>query len=65
MFPLQQTYEDLKISVNATIKAVQLLLQLQVDNYSNLQRSIVGEMDSPEIRDFGYNKITKQNQKVF
>ena len=78
MFVSQQTYEGLKISVNAIIEAVQFLLQHEVryvlterfsqdslGNYFGRQRSIGGRKDNSAIRDFGYNDNSTRNQKVF
>ena len=78
MFISQQTYEGLEISINATIEAVQFLLQREVryvlterfsqdqlENYFGRQRSIGGRKDNPAIRDFGYNDNSIRNQKVF
>ena len=74
----QQTYEGLKISVNAIIKAVQFFLQHDVryvlterfsqdplENYFGGQCSIGGKKDNPAISDFGYNDNSIRNQKVF
>ena len=78
MFISQQTYEGLKISVNAIIEPVQFLLQHEVryvlterfsqdslGNYFGRQRSIGGRKDNSAIRDFGYNDNSTRNQKVF
>ena len=78
MFISQQTYEGLKIYVNAIIEAVQFLLQHEVryvlterfspdplENYFGRQRSIGGRKDNPAIHDFGCNHDSIRNQKVF
>ena len=77
MFISQQTYEGLKISVNAIIEAVQFLLQLEIkyvlterfsqdplENYFGRQCSIGGRRITAT-RDFRYHDNSIRNQKVF
>ena len=78
MFASQQTYEGLKISINAIIEAIQFLLQHEVryvlterfsqdplENYFGCKRSIGGRKDNPALRYFGYNDNSLRNQRVF
>ena len=78
MFISWETYEGLKISVNAIIEATQFLLWHQVkyvlterfcqdplENWFGRQRSLGLRKDNPSMADFGYNNIAIRNQKHF
>ena len=76
MFISWETYEGLKIRVNAIIEATQFLLWHQVkyvltkcfcqdplENWFGKQRSLGLRKDNPSMADFGYNNNAIRNQK--